>query len=225
MLICFVCPTDTVKILIYLEIPILQTKQLHSLPLVHLVSAFAQICLSQLVADLCGACISAYCSPLTAACALRVPIGGDCTPDEFSCVSGATCVSGICTATVPPSGVARMRRNIERRSNLCPDSQTACSIAGSTGFECIDTMVRCYTSLLQRNLNWSFDPLLADQSWAMWILRDKRRCRLHDVIWSRCRRMRVGNLRNLGLCGWIRIWRHLQRLSYSFISVRYRQSL
>lgn len=85
----------------------------------------------------------AYCNPANAQCANRVALAGDCTADSLSCVAGATCVNNVCTATAVPSGVpgARMRRNLQRRSNLCPESQTACSITGSTGFECIDTMV------------------------------------------------------------------------------------
>jgi len=88
-------------------------------------------------------CASTYCSPVTAECTAKTPVGGDCSLDpNYSCEAGVCVTNSDGTQTCQITGAsqaARARRNV-RRGNLCPAPYDSCSLPGSKrGFECIDT--------------------------------------------------------------------------------------
>ncbi|GAA6063426.1 hypothetical protein JCM10212_002612 [Sporobolomyces blumeae] len=92
-------------------------------------------------------CASGYCNYGNGNCDVHVTtVGGDCSSDpDFGCSQTSTGQALTCDETTftcqlaaVPSGRARTRRNLSRR-NLCPASHEACSIEGTSGFECIDT--------------------------------------------------------------------------------------
>ena len=98
-----------------------------------------------------------------------------CNPATYRCDYPPVPASG-------PSGKARQRRNqIAFAKMQCPANQEACTLAGSTGFECVDTMVSRATchpesryqvkSRLTLSLVLSFSSLISVQHRTLWKLR------------------------------------------------------
>ncbi|BGP54521.1 hypothetical protein JCM8202_001604 [Rhodotorula sphaerocarpa] len=95
-------------------------------------------------------CATGYCA-LTGACAeFNTLVGSSCAGAQFSCgttIEGQQLVASdpnggdscTCILASAPSQRARSRRANVHRRNVCPASHTACTVAGTQGFECIDT--------------------------------------------------------------------------------------
>ena len=93
-------------------------------------------------------CASGYCNLGTASCDVHgTAVDADCSTDpDFYCTTTSTGQALTCDATTltcqlaaVPSGRARARRNLVK-INSCPQGHESCSIEGSSGFECIDTL-------------------------------------------------------------------------------------
>ncbi|GAA5868388.1 hypothetical protein JCM3774_003277 [Rhodotorula dairenensis] len=92
-------------------------------------------------------CKSGYCNSKTGSCGTKcTTVGCDCTSDpKHACGEGLIPVTdawGKCTCQPcnPVSQRARTRRNLQLFDQFCPKGLTACTIGGSKGFECVDTL-------------------------------------------------------------------------------------
>ncbi|GAA5845477.1 hypothetical protein JCM5353_000038 [Sporobolomyces roseus] len=92
-------------------------------------------------------CASGFCNLGTGNCDVRsTTVGSDCSTDTAACGTTAdgqqlTCNESTqqCEVAAAPSGRARARRNLARRSLCIAANEQACAVDGGKGFECIDT--------------------------------------------------------------------------------------